>query len=148
MDFARPDRTPDFSDRFAGPNAAPELSARELMMRAFEATPGWFRGLFALRQMAARVAGLSTGPQGAVTEVEVLGRLPVVEESETKFEFGMADRHLDFTIAVEKRETEVAITTDIWFNGWTGRAYLALVLPFHKMILRRYVSALGAEATS
>ncbi|MEO1611463.1 MAG: DUF2867 domain-containing protein [Pseudomonadota bacterium] len=143
MEFARPQRAPDYSDRFAGPNASPEMSARELMGRAFEATPGWFRALFALRQTAARIAGLSTGPKGAVTEVEVLGRLPVVEETDDKFEFGMADSHLDFTIAVEKGDADVAITTDIWFNGWTGRAYLTLVLPFHKMILRRYVAALG-----
>lgn len=146
MTFIRPDRSPDFSDRYSGVNATPDLSARELMDVAFKATPGWFRGLFALRQFAARIVGLDTGPQGAATEVEVLGRLPVVVEQENRFEFGMADSHLDFTIAVEKDANVVAISTDIWFNGWTGRAYLALVLPFHKMILRRYIAALGPKA--
>ena len=116
-------------------------------MRAFRATPLWFRLIFALRQAAARLAGLKTGPDGRIGEVELLARLPVAHEADDVLEIGMADRHLDFTITVERTRGEVGFATEIWFNGAAGRAYLWLVMPFHRMILRRYVAALGPDAS-
>lgn len=144
--FARPARAPDYSDRFAGPCAQPDRTARELAAAATRATPGWFRALFALRQRLARIAGLKTGAGARDNGLAILSDLPVIEEINDRFAIGMADRHLDFALTVTKTGREVAFVTDIWFNAAAGRVYLALVLPFHKLILRRYVRALGPEA--
>ena len=130
-----------------GPCADGDATARELATRAVNASPGWFRALFALRQWAARLVGLKTKGGAAENGLNLLGDQPVLEDRPERFAIGVGDRHLDFVITVEKAPGEVAFGTDIWFNGWTGRAYLALVLPIHNLILRRYARALGPGAS-
>lgn len=151
MSFRPPARDPDYRDRFAGPIGDNAATARELAQRATEASPFWFRAAFALRQLGARIVGLKTRAGGSDNGLPFLSDLPVLEDQPDRFRIGMGDRHLDFTLAVEKSGAkkaakEISFTTEIWFNGWTGRAYLMLVLPIHKLILRRYVRSLRPGA--
>ncbi|WP_348626172.1 MULTISPECIES: DUF2867 domain-containing protein [unclassified Mesorhizobium] len=53
---------------------------------------------------------------------------------------GLDDRHLDFRLLVEVRDLgmtcqEVAATTIVKTHNWLGRAYLAIVMPFHRIIV-------------
>lgn len=148
--FVPPDRAPDYVDRFAGPLARPDLTARELAALVTSAQggaiPGWFRGLFAVRQGAARIAGLKTGDGAPENGMGLLGDLPVLADEPDRFRIGMADRHLDFTIEVSRSPApEVAFATAIWLHGLPGRIYLTAVMPFHRIILRRFVAALGRD---
>jgi hypothetical protein len=62
--------------------------------------------------------------------------LPVVEETPKRYELGLIDRHLTFTIETELGGDTAHVTTNIWYNHWAGRLYLAVVLIPHKLILR------------
>lgn len=145
--FTPPARAPDFTDRFAGPLARPDLRARDLAALATAAPPAWFRTLFAIRQGAASLMGLKTGAEAPDNGMGFLSDLPILRDEDDHFAVGLADRHLDFRIEIGKTPgPDVAFTTDIWFNSVAGRFYLTAVLPVHRMILRRFVSTLGQEA--
>lgn len=146
--FTTPDRAPDYSDRFAGPIANPKLSAKELLAAALDAAPPWFAALFALRQGVARVIGLKTAgaPGTPLTGLRFFETLPVLNEDDGCYELGVADRHLDFALRVEKTGAgDVAVTTDIWINGALGRIYLAFVLPVHRLAVRGFVDSLAGK---
>jgi len=83
----------------------------------------------------------------AYPEVNFLDAMPIIQESDNIYASGMADKHLDFMITVEKSEgPKVSITTQIWFNKTLGKLYLIAVLPFHKAILKHYIRKLGKPA--
>jgi hypothetical protein len=73
----------------------------------------------------------------------MLARMPILSESGERFESGVSDRHLTFTILVELTGDDVRLTTRIWFNHWLGRLYLWVILPFHKAILRHMIRSLA-----
>ncbi|MDJ0612538.1 MAG: DUF2867 domain-containing protein [Rhizobiaceae bacterium] len=142
--FAKPHREPDFKDCFSGANAYPEKSAKELAELALASSPFWFRVMFAMRQKLANIVGLRTKTdQGENPGVSFLLSLPELENTETAYEAGLADKHLDFTIRLEKTADRVNLMTQIWFNNFWGKIYLKFVLPFHNMIVSHWVKKLG-----
>ena len=58
---------------------------------------------------------------------------------------GFDDRHLDFRIVVETQaagedQTSVRLMTLIRRHNLLGRAYLAAIMPFHKLIVASMLS--------
>jgi Protein of unknown function (DUF2867) len=53
---------------------------------------------------------------------------------------GMADKHLDFRAVVDVRQDgagwQVTATTVVRTHNWLGRAYLAVIMPFHRLVVR------------
>ena len=54
---------------------------------------------------------------------------------------GFDDWHLDFRVVVDvlalgADRQQVTATTLVRTHNWMGRAYLALIMPFHRMIVR------------
>ena len=88
-----------------------------------------------------RLFGLKTKVEGR--QEELMLALPVLHETPESYEVGLTDKHLTFTILTERSKTGTCLTTSIWFNHWTGRAYLALVYIPHKIIVRLAVRALA-----
>ncbi|MEM7067241.1 MAG: DUF2867 domain-containing protein [Pseudomonadota bacterium] len=145
--FAKPDRTPDFEDCFTGPNAFPDRSAYDLAKMVVGNAPLWFRILFAVRQRIARLFGLVTkSDDGKNPGASFLLTLPVVENSPNRYEADISDKHLDFTLCLEKENEKINLRTQIWFNNIFGRAYLFVVKPFHNKIVSHWVSVLGRPA--
>jgi hypothetical protein len=138
-----PDRPEDWSDAYQGPMVPPCDTARDALMRGLQSMPVWAEGLMRLRNRLARLVGLHGGQDGA----DMLTRMPVLSESDDRFETGVSDRHLTFTILVELLGPEVRLTTRIWFNHWLGRVYLFVILTFHKAILRHMMRSLSAPMT-
>ena len=75
--------------------------------------------------------GLKTEIEGR--EEELMLALPNLEETPERCEVGIDVKHLTFT----------RLSTSIWFNHWTVRAYLALAYIPHKIIVRLTVKALS-----
>ena len=52
---------------------------------------------------------------------------------------GFNDKHLDFRLVVDVAAAgatrNVTATTLVLTHNWLGRAYLALILPFHRLIV-------------
>lgn len=147
--FTVPPRNPDYADVFTGKLAHPDKSARDLLRYSLGKTPRWFHALFALRNSLVKLVGLKTSMNEhvEVPAISFLDAMPVIEETEHVFSSGLADKHLDFLITVEKTAgPNVSFTTQIWFNAALGKFYLIAVLPFHKAIIRYYIRQLGKPA--
>lgn len=130
----RPLRPPDWSDTYRAPVRAGIGSARAAYEEALGTMPGWVQGAMALRNRIVGRFGLVTPRMGSG------GRgmldLPVVRETPEAYELGLEDRHRTFTLQTCLEGSQAALTTRIWFNHWTGRLYLAVVLIPHKIIVR------------
>jgi hypothetical protein len=99
--------------------------------------PKWTWPLLALRQLLVlpfRLRGLKELPDDRIAF------FPVTAETPRQLVAGFDDRHLDFRIVVELAEgasgEAVSLTTVIRRHNAIGRTYLALVLPFHRAIIR------------
>ena len=144
--FALPARPPDYADVFSGHLAHNNMSARDLLRHALTKTPRWFHGVFAVRNALVKLIGLKAEIKGRPKgpAVNFLDNMPIIEETDRVYSSGLADKHLDFLITVEKIEgPKVSFTTQIWFNATLGKLYLIAVLPFHKAIIRHYIRQLG-----
>ena len=70
----------------------------------------------------------------------MIGIFPVVSETPERVVAGFNDRHLDFRVVVDVANANarqiVTATTLVLTHNWLGRTYLAIILPFHRLILR------------
>lgn len=124
----------DFLDSYSITTPLSPRQALDLTLRS----PGWARALLQLRDRLVAPLGLKTaGGDGQAG-------FPVEYEDADEIVVGMDDRHLDFRITVLKAGDIVHIATWVRRNNRLGRAYLALVLPFHRLILRNAVKRIAA----
>ena len=122
-----------FADAYQVP--APQgMDAIEATRLAFAHGPLWIRSLMGLRNRLVRLVGLKPARASG---------FPVVQQSADEMVLGFDDRHLDFRIVVAIAGGFVSVTTLVrWHNAW-GRAYLAAVMPFHRVIAARMVEGVG-----
>jgi hypothetical protein len=131
----------DFVDAYALDIDEPALNATVAARRAFGRSPGWIRGLTALRDTIVTPFGLKTSSHERVAGAnpDRIGPFPIVSQTAERVVLGFDDRHLDFRIAVDVAPTleglrRVTVTTLVRRHNWLGRVYLALVTPFHRII--------------
>ncbi len=137
----RPSSPPDWQDSFAGPTDPEITTARNAYETGFRRLPAWVGWALSARNKVVNLLGLKTKIEGR--EEELMLALPVLQESPEAYEVGIDDKHLTFTILTERTAQGTRLTTSIWFNHWTGRAYLALVYIPHKIIVRLAIKALS-----
>jgi hypothetical protein len=101
--------------------------------------PNWANPLMGLRNRFARLVGL----HGDGNDPSFLARMPIVTDTPDRFESGLTDRHLTFTLRADLTGDHLALSTRIWFNHPLGRVYLAAVLPFHNAMLRHVMRQLA-----
>jgi len=121
----------DFLDGYA---VRSDLSLKEAATIGF-ALPAWAEALMALRNKLVAPLGLKTEtdvPQGD-TDGTVF---ETTYESEAELNFGTDDSHLDFRISVRREGEMIHMGTWVHRNNWIGRIYLAVVMPFHILIVR------------
>ena len=70
----------------------------------------------------------------------MIGIFPVISETPERVVAGFNDSHLDFRVVVDVASSgarqNVTWTTLVKTHNWFGRTYLAIILPFHRLILR------------
>ena len=138
--------TIDFADCYHGHSLRTDASAIQMARAMFEQPPAWARALMATRNHAVRWLGLKTPlrVQDGEQDAGNVGIFPLLSQTPAEVVLGLDDRHLDFRIWVRVQNTgggtEVWSSTLVRFNGWTGRAYLFLVMPFHKLLARRMLA--------
>ncbi len=127
----------DFADAFAGHAPSNGVAAPALAGRIMAAQPGWAAILLKTRNFLVRPFGLiHAAPKG-----KAIGFFPVVSEAEDRVILGFDDRHLDFRIVLDFTPAEAGLhrarlATAVRTHNWGGRAYLRLILPFHRLIVR------------
>lgn len=137
----------DFLDGQCVPLPHPAPDAADLTLATFFGMPGWVRGLLALRDGLVTPFGLKTGRSEdfrAPTREEVLactypGVFAVHSADQDEVILGTDDRHLDFRVSILRSVPDdlVAISTWVHPHNLAGRAYLAAVYPFHRVIVAR-----------
>lgn len=141
----------DFADAFAIVVDDPSLDAVTAAHLAIDRPPGWISALMALRDLFVRPLGLVTRHDRQLDKLPRIGAFPVLSESPARVVMGLADKHLDFRLAIDvapldDRRREVVATTLVRTHNLLGRAYLAIVLPFHRRIVPSMVARAARRA--
>ena len=122
----------------AGASDDPEVLARV----AFERQAAWIRALTWLRDAAMATVGIKSSRAigaAAAARGPVIGFFPLLSKSARELVVGEDDRHLDFRVAILLRTgaagaRELVVVTVVHCHNRLGRAYLALIAPFHRVI--------------
>ena len=124
-----------FSDAFAIAVSDQSLDARHAAERMFGRNPPWIARLIRLRNLLVSPFGLKTSGENEPSVGRAIGLFPVISETPDRLIAGFNDRHLDFRVIVDVGD-EVTATTLVRTHNLLGRLYLAIILPFHRLIVR------------
>ena len=140
-----------FCDAYEARLSHPALSVEQLYRAVFGHTPRWVRALMHMRGRLVAAFGLwhpdrdllrghTDGLARARFEVgQRFGVFTIRSISAQEVIAGDDDRHLDFRVSVYKATQQpptVTVSTVVQINNRLGRAYLALIKPFHRAIVR------------
>jgi hypothetical protein len=122
------------------------IDARQATERMVKQQPRWIDALLTLRNLLVAPFGLKTS--GAGESGDIVGILPVVSQTPERLVAGFNDSYLDFRIVVDVTAADsgrsVTATTLVLTHNWLGRAYLATILPFHRLIVRTMLRQVAA----
>lgn len=139
-----------FIDAFRVELGTRQLSAREACTRMMLHGPRWIDVLTRLRNILVKPFGLKTSGEGAPAQHGMIGLFPVLSETPERLIAGFDDYHLDFRVVVdvagEAAGRRVTLTTLVRTNNLLGRAYLTLIVPFHKLVARSMMGDLVEPA--
>ena len=143
----------DFVDCVYGAKSPACLSAPKAAYIAIAQMPSWVLKLMWLRNRLVSVFGLKTGDalsfgSTVPNTFEVgdhFGVFRVESVSENEVIMGEDDIHLDFRISVYSTDRGYYLATWVHPHNWVGRAYLKIVMPFHRFITQNCVKRLIAS---
>jgi hypothetical protein len=138
-----------FSDAFRVAVDGTALDARGATERMLGHRPRWIEALMALRDCLVTPFGLKTSGDPRVgTSTDIIWIFPVLSQSPTRLVAGFDDTHLDFRVVVDVATAgpgqEVTATTLVLTHNWLGKVYLAIILPFHRLIVRSMLRQVAA----
>lgn len=129
----------DWADAWQIVSPKPFADAREAAEAIVSSFPRWTYLALALRQLLVAPFGLK-GAASQAGSIDKVGIFPVTQQTGERLVAGFDDKHLDFRIVVDLDETDgvqaVTLTTVIRRHNQLGRAYLGLIIPFHRAIIR------------
>jgi hypothetical protein len=129
-----------FADAYRVDIGDSDIDAREACVRMVLHPPCWIDALLRLRNVLVSPFGLKTSGEGAPAPGGLIGLFPVLSETSERLVAGFNDYHLDFRLVVDvnnrTRGRQVTSTTLVRTHNLLGRAYLTLIMPFHKPIVR------------
>ncbi|WP_441244116.1 DUF2867 domain-containing protein [Tardiphaga sp. 768_D3_N2_1] len=128
-----------FADAFSI-SIATNLTAREAAERMLSRSPRWVDALMRLRDLIVAPFGLKTAHSARQADIDKVGFFPVLSQTPQRLVAGFNDNHLDFRVvidvAAEGAGQRVTATTVVLMHNWLGRIYLAVIKPFHRMVVR------------
>jgi hypothetical protein len=131
-----------FADAFRVTVKDANLDARGAAERIFSRSPRWVKILLDLRNKIVAPFGLKTSGAREAKAGGMVGMFPVLSETPGQLVAGFNDHHLDFRIVVDvapadgSLDQEVTATTLVLTHNRLGRAYLAAILPFHRLVTK------------
>ncbi len=137
-----------FADAFSVAIDDAAIDARGAAERMLGYRPRWIATLMALRNHLVTPFGLKTPSPGRQAAADSVGIFPVLSETPGRLVAGFDDRHLDFRVVVDVAgagpHRQVTATTLVLTHNLLGRAYLAIILPFHRIIVRAMLRQVAA----
>ncbi|WP_428647923.1 DUF2867 domain-containing protein [Roseibium sp.] len=106
----------------------------------------WMRNLMALRDRVARFVGMKSGKALAMEQAptpvagrgvgERIGFFKIYQVAPDEIILGEDDWHQDFRLTILRDAQRIYAATCCRRHNVFGHAYLALILPFHKLIVK------------
>jgi hypothetical protein len=119
------------------------IDARNAAERMLGHPPAWIEALLTLRGVLVAPFGLKTSGKGESPPRETIGRFPILSQTPERLVAGFDDKHLDFRAVIDVVASgpdtdagqQVTATTLVRTHNLFGRIYLAIILPFHRLIV-------------
>ena len=115
------------------------IDARQAAERMTGRSPGWIDVLVTLRNILVAPFGLKAGARQG-DGADMIGIFPVISQTPDRLVAGFNDRHLDFRVVLDVAThgdgQQVTATTLVKTHNRLGRTYLAIILPFHRRVVR------------
>ena len=128
-----------FADAFSIAIDNPALDARHAAERMMARQPRWIETLTSLRNILVTPLGLKTSGESRTAPREMVGIFPIVSQTPDRLVAGFNDKHLDFRVVVDVANSgalrNVTLTTLVLTHNRLGRTYLAIILPFHRLVV-------------
>jgi len=128
-----------FMDAFRLDIDGENLNARAAAERMMTRMPRWVDALVLLRNILVTPFGLKTSGKDDRLPRDIIGIFPVVSEAPDRLVAGFNDKHLDFRVVVDVAAAgprqSVTATTLVKTHNWLGRTYLAIIKPFHRLVV-------------
>ena len=128
-----------FVDAFCIEISDRDLDARRAAERMMARQPRWAETLLTLRNLLVAPLGLKASGADPAAPRDMIGIFPVVSETPERLIAGFNDRHLDGRVGVDVTAPgsarQVTATTLVKTHNRLGRTYLAIIKPFHRLIV-------------
>ena len=129
-----------FGDAFRITVDGTALDARRAAEKMLARGPRWVEALMRLRNRMVAPFGLQTPSPGETAHPGAIGVFPILSETPNRLVAGFNDYHLDFRVVVDVAACgdgqRVTATTLVLTHNLLGRTYLAIILPFHRLVVR------------
>jgi hypothetical protein len=129
-----------FSDAFSVLVDDAALDARHAAEKMLGHSPRWIETLLALRNFLITPFGLKKPAPARTGATDTIGIFPVMSETPGRLVAGLNDKHLDFRVVVDVATSgdgqRVTATTLVLTHNLLGRVYLAVIMPFHRLVVR------------
>jgi hypothetical protein len=142
-----------YSEAYEAPLRRPDLEMHEIYVAILGHLPWWARALIIVRNGIVSLFGLHAEPAANVWKPALkdsyspgdkIVRFILYSLDDSEIVAGRDDKHLDFRVSVmkvtEAGAHKVVVSTLIFTHNRFGKAYLALVLPFHRVGIRRLLA--------
>ena len=137
-----------FSDAFSVTVDGAAFHARRAAERMLGRSPRWIEALMGLRNFLVAPFGLKTPHPNGKISADTIGIFPVLSDTPNRLVAGFNDSHLDFRVVVDVAPSgqgqRVTATTLVRTHNLLGRAYLAIIMPFHRLVVRAMLRQVAA----
>ena len=110
--------------------------------------PRWIDALVTLRNILVAPFGLKTSGASATASRDMIGIFPVISQTPDRLVAGFNDSHLDFRVVIDVAAhgagQQITATTLVKTHNRLGRTYLAIILPFHRLVVRSMLAQVAA----
>jgi Protein of unknown function (DUF2867) len=142
-----------FIDAFRVDLEGRTVDARNAAERMMGRSPAWIEALLMLRNLLAAPFGLKTSGLRENPPRETIGLFPILTQTPERLIAGFNDKHLDFRVvldvavagATSEAGQQVTATTLVKTHNVFGRVYLAIILPFHRLIVPAMLRKVAAN---
>jgi hypothetical protein len=130
----------NFADAFRVMIGGTAIDARAAATSMLGRSPRWVEMLVSLRNLLVAPFGLKSSGAGDKGGLGMIGMFPVISETPERLVAGFDDSHLDFRVVIDVADVgkgqHVTATTLVRTHNRFGRTYLAVITPFHRLVVK------------
>jgi Protein of unknown function (DUF2867) len=138
-----------FADAFRVAVDSGAIDARGAATRMLGRPVRWIDALIALRNLLVAPFGLKSSGVADKGRLGMIGLFPVISETPERLVAGFDDSHLDFRVVIDVaaagRGQHVTATTLVRTHNWLGRTYLAVIKPFHRLVVKTLLRQVATD---